>query len=146
MFHPQEDRLMIPVPSDVCRQFGEYVQTRNIPQHQKGAMMKWLRYYWDFCHKYHFPHEHRESLPHFLKKLQEKRQTLAQQEQAAHAIGLYYDLLDAKASRPTPGPSQEGKPTPQPSQEESNSLLKWRPGRKRRPGSVSIWMLESIIS
>jgi hypothetical protein len=52
-----------------------------------------LRYYLDFCDKHHFPAAHRESLPHFLRKLQEKRQTKAQQEPAASAIGLFYEIL-----------------------------------------------------
>ncbi len=136
---------MLTIPTPVRTQFQEYLRNRTVPNNIQAAYLKWLRYYPDFCHKYHFPHDYRESLPHFLKKLQGKRQTQAQQEQAAHAIGLYYDLLDAKASRPTPGPSQEGKPTPQPSQEESNSLLKWRQGRKKRPGSVSVLMSGLII-
>ncbi len=130
---------MIPIPPALQTLFLESVG-QVVPGNLKRAYLKWLRYYWDFCHTYHFPHEHRESLPHFLKKLQEKRQTQAQQEQAAHAIGLYYELLDAKASLPTPGllqqaqdrlsqegnmtsaPSQEGKPTPTPSHNAAENL------------------------
>jgi hypothetical protein len=55
--------------------------------------MKWLRYYLDFCRKYDFAHERRESLPHFLSKLEEKRQTKEQQQQAAQAIEIYYELI-----------------------------------------------------
>jgi hypothetical protein len=83
---------------------GVFIHDQAIPRCAQAAYHKWLRYYWDFCHKYHFPPEQHASLPHFLKKLQEKRQTQVQQEQAAPAIWLFYALLDAKNSLPTPGP------------------------------------------
>jgi len=66
-----------------------------------GSYKKWLRYYLDFCEKYHVPAHHRESLPKFLDKLEEKRQSKAQQEQAASAIGLLYEIYEEKP------PSQE---------------------------------------
>jgi hypothetical protein len=103
---------MVSVPSALRKQFAAWLHEQAIPQRAQAAYHKWLRYYWDFCHKYHFPHEHRESLPHFLKKLQEKRQTPAQQEQAAHAIGLYYELLESTPAGPILKRS-EGKPLSQ---------------------------------
>ncbi|MEW6163331.1 MAG: integron integrase [Nitrospirota bacterium] len=54
---------------------------------------KWLRYYLDFCSKYHFGHLNKESLPQFIKKLHEKHQTQEQQRQASHAVSLYYKLV-----------------------------------------------------
>jgi hypothetical protein len=48
------------------------------------------------CRKYHFPPIHKESLPRFIHKLQEKKQTKVQQEEAVMAIALYYEILDAK--------------------------------------------------
>jgi hypothetical protein len=59
----------------------------------QGAYQKWLRYYLDFCQKYHFPPKQGKSLPAFMQKLQEKRQSKVQQEQAAAAITIYYDIL-----------------------------------------------------
>ena len=46
----------------------------------------------------------KESLPHFIRKLQEKKQPKAQQEQAVKAITLYYKILKAKGfpKKPTP--------------------------------------------
>jgi integron integrase len=116
-FVVQENVCMFAIPSRLQTQFQHYLKDRAIPIHLQGPYLKWLRYYLDFCQKYHFPSEQRESLPHFLKKLQEKRQTQAQQEQAAHVITQYYELIESRSSVPTPGPSQEGKPTPDPSQE-----------------------------
>jgi len=34
---------------------------------------KWLRYYLDFCQKYGFRQSDTKSLPHFIKKLKEKK-------------------------------------------------------------------------
>jgi len=51
---------------------------------------KWLRYYLDFCQKYGFIQSDTKSLPHFIKKLKEKKQTDLQQKQAADAIYIYY--------------------------------------------------------
>ncbi len=69
---------------------------RGIQNSLHGVYKKWLQYYPDFCLKYHFLPIHKESLPHFINKLQEKQQTKVQQEQAAMAITLYYEILDVK--------------------------------------------------
>ena len=92
------------IPSNVRTAFETGLRYKGVTHNTQAAYLKWLGYYWDFCHKYHFPPEQQTSLPHFLKKLQYKKQTTAQQEQAAQAIEVYYELLDAKASLPTPDP------------------------------------------
>jgi hypothetical protein len=90
---------MIKIPLTLQTQFWTCLRNANISKSWHGVYTKWLRYYLDFCQKYHFPQEQQESLPHFLKKLQNERQTQAQQEQAAQAITLYYELLRAKGVR-----------------------------------------------
>jgi hypothetical protein len=62
--------------------FDEQLQIRGIPGALHGAYQKWLRYYLDFCQKYHFPPKQEKSLPPFMQKLQEKRQSKVQQEKA----------------------------------------------------------------
>jgi site-specific recombinase XerD len=99
---------MLTIPSLLRTQFREYLWDKTVPPNTQAAYLKWLRYYLDFCQKYHFPQEHRDSLPHFLKKLQEKRQTQAQQEQAAHAIARYYELRNVKTSVSSPHTSSTG--------------------------------------
>jgi hypothetical protein len=54
-------------------------------------ILKWLRYYLDFCLKYKFNQSDKESLPEFLNKLREKNQTSQQQKQASDAISIYYE-------------------------------------------------------
>ena len=53
--------------------FEGYLRTRWVSNTERGAYVKWLRYYLDFCSKYHFPEDQRGSLAHFLHKLEEKR-------------------------------------------------------------------------
>ena len=108
---------MVNIPAVLHTQFERCLQNKGIPEKTHGMYKKWLRYYLDFCRKYSFPQQQQESLPPFLKKLQEKRQTKAQQEQAVHAITLYYELLESRSSVPTPDPSQERSLTTAPSQE-----------------------------
>jgi integron integrase len=51
----------------------------------------------DICLKYNFPPGHKESLPQFIQKLQEKRQTKTQQEQAIKSITLYYQIVKSRS-------------------------------------------------
>ena len=87
---------MLPVPPQLETQFEDRLRRNAVPKMAHGSYKKWLRYYLDFCEKYHFPAQHRESLPEFLGKLEEKRQSKAQQEQAASAIGFFYEIYEEK--------------------------------------------------
>ncbi len=87
---------MLPIPSALRTEFEAYLRSRGAPNAEQGAYGKWLRFYLDFCRKYHFPEELRGSLTPFLGKLEEKKQTKAQQQQASPAITLYFDLLQSK--------------------------------------------------
>ena len=79
---------MLSIPPKVQAQFEERLRTKAIPKKTHGLYKKWLQYYLDFCLKYDFPHAQRKSLPPFLRKLDEKKQTKLQQDQAAHAVSL----------------------------------------------------------
>jgi hypothetical protein len=57
-----------------------------------GMYRKWLRYYLDFCRKYHFAAQREESLPAFIEKLHEKKQSETQRQQAAAAIKSFYAI------------------------------------------------------
>jgi len=87
---------MLAIPSALQTKFEEHLRNKTIQNSLHGVYKKWLQYYLDFCRKYHFPPIHKESLPHFIHKLQEKKQTKVQQEEAVMAIALYYEILDAK--------------------------------------------------
>ena len=78
---------MLAIPSALQAQFEEHLGNKRVPTGLHGMYKKWLRYYLDFCQKYHCPAAHKQSLPKFIQKLQEKKQTKVQQEQAMTAIG-----------------------------------------------------------
>jgi hypothetical protein len=61
---------MLTIPSPLRTQFKEYLRDKTVPPNTQIAYIKWLRYDLDFCQKYHFPPEYKESLPYFLKTLQ----------------------------------------------------------------------------
>ena len=74
---------MKPIPLAIQRQFEFFLKNKDISGKFQGSYRKWLQYYLDFCRKYDFPPNQQESLPKFIQKLQEKRQTKMQQDQAA---------------------------------------------------------------
>ncbi len=88
---------MLPIPSALQKQFEIYLKNNAIPGRSQGVYKKWLQYYLDFCQKYNFFPKHQESLPKFIQKLQEKRQTKAQQEQAVEAVMLYYKIVKSSS-------------------------------------------------
>jgi len=77
-------------------QFEALLAQKEIPKRLHSEYLKWLRYYLDFCHKYGFEKSKKQSLPHFIKKLQDKRQTFQQQKSATLAISLYYETKPSK--------------------------------------------------
>ena len=97
---------MLPIPFELRSEFEAYLIARGLQKAQHGIYAKWLRFYLDFCRKYHFPERQADSLPHFLKKLHEKRQTSTRQKEAFHAISLYYELLHSKLSEVNDLPDQ----------------------------------------
>ncbi len=82
------------IPTELQSKYEEYLQSKTAPKSEQGAYLKWLRYYLDYCRKYRTPPKYKNSLPLFIQKLRDKKQTQSQQEQATKAVTLYYDLLD----------------------------------------------------
>jgi integron integrase len=103
---------MLPIPPALEAQFEDCLRKNAVPKQSHGSFKKWLRYYLDFCEKYQFPAARKESLPEFLGKLREKRQTKPQQEQAACAIQLFYEISDGKPPSQKP-PMGLGSASPQ---------------------------------
>lgn len=83
---------MFNIPYDILTHFVAVLAKRSVPFAQHNYYKKWLRYYLDFCAKYNLPDGSSKSLPRFLGKLREKKQTEAQIKQAGHAVSLYLDL------------------------------------------------------
>ena len=60
---------MIAIPSAIHAQFAQFLIGKALPPTVRGFYTKWLRFYWDFCQKYHHDSLHPGSLPLFLQKL-----------------------------------------------------------------------------
>lgn len=88
---------MISIPQNLYARFNALLLKRHIPVSLHNYYKKWLRYYLDYCHKYQFALLNPASLPHFLNKLKEKKQTNLQQKQAGEAIGMFYELIGQHA-------------------------------------------------
>ena len=80
----------IPQPTKV--RYGAMLAQYQISKKIHPHYMKWLRYYLDFCQKYHFEKNDKKSLPHFIDKLKAKNQTNQQQKQAFDAISIFYEI------------------------------------------------------
>jgi hypothetical protein len=78
--------LMRSIPFALLAQFEVILRGSAVPSNAHSPYKTWLRYYLDFCQKCQFSESERESLVRFLRELEEKRQTKAQQQEAAHAI------------------------------------------------------------
>jgi hypothetical protein len=103
------------IPSALQTRFEDHLRSKAIPESRLWAYRKWLRYYLDYCEKYRFSPRDRDSLPRFIGKLRDKKQTEEQQRQATEAIKLYYEVLGqertpSRTPRPQPLHRQEGVP------------------------------------
>ena len=90
---------MISIPPHVSSQYKAFMKGNGIPLSKERYYLKWLRFYWDFCHKYAGKSEDDENLSKFLDKLTEKNQSVSQRNLAWHAIGLYYAMIKPESGK-----------------------------------------------
>ena len=64
---------MIQIPAHLISQYTTLIGRRGVQSSTQQYYVKWLRYYLDFCHKYHFEQYAKESLSAFVEKLREKK-------------------------------------------------------------------------
>ncbi len=83
---------MLPIPDDILRPFDAIMEEKSIPRPLRADYRKWLMYYLDFRAKYPPPDARSEQVRLFIEKLRSKKESKKQQEQAAHAISLYFAL------------------------------------------------------
>ena len=74
---------MLDIPSQLKNEYARLLTQRNIPSHSHNQYLRWLRFYLDFCTKYHHNPARHNSMTFFISKLKEKNQTPRQQEQAS---------------------------------------------------------------
>ena len=80
------------VPAEILFQFDAQLKREPIPERNHIFYRKWLRFYFDFCQKYHFDETDRASLAPFLEKLADKKQSRQFRRQAEHALSIFYEL------------------------------------------------------
>jgi hypothetical protein len=80
------------IPAKIQAPYELLLFDKAIPRMDHPFYKKWLRYYLDFCVKYHYESSSKESLPYFIQKLRHKKQNNQQQRQASDAISLYYEI------------------------------------------------------
>ena len=95
------------IPDALNSKFKTLLINNKIPQRDQYFYLKWLRYYLDFCHKYRLKEYDTQSLPDFINKLKEKKQTAAQQQQAAKAIKIYYGFILSQYGSPQKEPAKK---------------------------------------
>lgn len=83
---------MFTVPQAVLSQYASILKKNEITGALADDYRKWLRYYFDFCDKYPVPDSKSERVRLFCEKLRDKKQTEQQQQQAAHAISLFFEM------------------------------------------------------
>lgn len=85
------------VPYDIWSKYDAFLKAKvkDISQHEN--LKKWFLYFWDFRTKHHPPDSRSEQVSLFIGKLQGKKQSEAQQKQAARAVSLYFQMQDAEA-------------------------------------------------
>ena len=89
------------IPADILEPYTAVLNKRAVPVSCHADYRKWLRYFLDFQNKYPLPEPKSEQVRLFILKLQEKKQTQAQLNQAAHALSLFFETQLRKKHIPT---------------------------------------------
>lgn len=76
-------------PTEIQTVYNDALNQKGVPPQIQFHYRKWLRYYLDFCHKYHHKPSIGESVALFIKKLKEKNQTEQQCKQAVDAVSIF---------------------------------------------------------
>jgi hypothetical protein len=92
------ERIMIPVPYDVMCKYIAVLKEHGIESARFSDYKKWLRYFFDFCAKYAESASLSEQVRLFLQKLRDKKQSVEQCRQAAHAVSLYFEMQEQLSS------------------------------------------------
>lgn len=82
---------MLTISPNLTQLFEALLAKQGIPINQRSYYHKWLRYYLDFCDKYHLEPSERRNLSAFDEKLCAKNQSESQRQQAKQAIAVYYE-------------------------------------------------------
>ncbi len=96
------------IPADILEQYMAVLKKRAVPVSCHADYRKWLRYFLDFRSKYPLPEPRSEQVRLFIRKLQDKKQSIEQQKQAAHALSLFFE--SQSRLKPSPVKQENGNP------------------------------------
>ena len=91
---------MQPVPPEVWANFERRLDGMRVPPPQRPDYRKWVRFYFDFCHKYGHSTGAPASRGPFLAKLASKNQSVAQRSQGIAATCMH--AVPERACGPAP--------------------------------------------
>jgi integron integrase len=104
---------MLSLSPELLHSYDAILGQKKIASDECSQYRKWLRYYLDFCHKYHFSPTDKQSFSAFHKKLSSKNQSEASCRQAHAAVVLYHQMLHSyRGEKP-----EHAKPSNQPHRE-----------------------------
>ena len=83
---------MLETPLDILNAFNQLLAKKAIPDQYRNYYRKWLRYYLDFCRKNGLDQANKNNLAVFIEKLRGKNQPKQYQQQAGHAISIFFEL------------------------------------------------------
>lgn len=87
---------MIQLPKNVNKHYNNILIEKQLSSEDQFFCKKWLRFYWDFCHKYNHNAFIEDSLPLFLEKLKQKGQVEQQQSKATQAVNFFYEICELR--------------------------------------------------
>ena len=90
---------MIPIPPEIKILYDAALIEKGPPLPAQFHYLKWLRYYLDFCFKYHHEPARKDSFSPFLQKLRDKNQTEQQLKKAFDAVSIFYQIEKKKADQ-----------------------------------------------
>jgi len=84
---------MILLPPHLYNQYQAFCIKNDVNDNERADYGKWLRYFLDYCEKYHVTGDDMLRMQMFLRKLHEKRQSEERCRQAQSAVTLYFEML-----------------------------------------------------
>ncbi len=84
---------MIQLPPHLFRQFRVFCIDNGVIESEFADYLKWLRYFLDFCEKYHVSGDDAVRTRSFLDKLRQKGQSDEKRQQASKAVRLYFEMI-----------------------------------------------------
>jgi integron integrase len=90
---------MIQIPAQLLCQYTTFIAHQGVVPQEQRSYVKWIRFYFDFYHKYNFRQCSDAGLSAFMEKLKEKKQSPKQIRQAHHAVTLYCTSLYQAAGK-----------------------------------------------